>query len=111
MRLEKDPRLPHSRHSWHVCATESVESGSCARSSLRDRTPNGLLSCEGLCVKRGGQGLRWPLIIAAASNGQFELFLVGVHEGGEADADEAEGGGDEAVAGEEKAGEAVDVSV
>ena len=62
---------------------------------------------EGRRVEMGHRGGA----VYAALDGQFELLLMRVHEGGEADADEAEGGGDEAVAGEENAGEAVDVAV
>ena len=38
-RLEENHRFPRSRFFGHACATESVESGSCVRSSLRNRSP------------------------------------------------------------------------
>jgi hypothetical protein len=34
-------KLPLSSAPWHACANRPAESGSCARASLRDRTPNG----------------------------------------------------------------------
>ena len=34
-------RLPHLSIAWHACADRPVESGSCVRSSLRNRSPYG----------------------------------------------------------------------
>ena len=36
---ERDWGLPLSGICWYVCATGDGESGSCVRSSLRDRSP------------------------------------------------------------------------
>lgn len=40
-RLAKTECLPHSGIYWYVWARVSVESGSCVRASLRDRSLNG----------------------------------------------------------------------
>lgn len=56
-RVAKDYLLPLSRISWHACATETVESGSFVRSSLRDRTPYGGV------LRRGVSGLLNPKML------------------------------------------------
>jgi hypothetical protein len=63
----------------------------------------------------GGRWCRCSLPTESArsreSDGQAELLLRGGDEGGDADAEEAERAGDEAVAGEEEAGEAIDLAL